>query len=306
MPSPRVGRLYAAIAAAGVSIIGLGLILAARDVRVSAPSVADIASACSRWALPDPSLSSVALLALGSVGLASVLRGGWSAARHVRDASRAGRRVLRRAVPSECHPGVLVIDDRRLQAFCIGLLRPRVVVSRPVLALPPVQVDAVLAHEFAHRDRRDPLRLLLARTVADALFFLPVLRALGRRYEDALELAADRHAVAATGAAAPLAAALLSFESVPVGGVGIAPERVDQLYGELPRWQLPVALLAWAAAALTALGALAWRAGHTGSPMPVDLPAVLGQLCMVAMVAAPVLVGAAGALSLRRTIADQR
>src|SRR5436305_1595559 len=79
------------------------------------------------------------------------------------------------------------------------------------------------------------------------------------------------------------------FGSVPVGGVGFAPERVDRLYGELPRWQLPVALLAWATAALMALGALAWRAGHTASPMPVDLPAVLGQLCMVAMVAAPVL-----------------
>mgnify|MGYP001829188061 CR=1 FL=1 len=62
-----------------------------------------------------------------------------------------------------------VVESDGLIACCVGLLRPQVLVSRGLLAaLPEAQVEAVLAHEQAHAQRRDNLRgfLVHAATLA--------------------------------------------------------------------------------------------------------------------------------------------
>jgi hypothetical protein len=62
-----------------------------------------------------------------------------------------------------------IVESDGLIACCVGLLRPQVLVSRGLLAaLPDAQVEAVLAHEQAHAERRDNLRgfLLYAATLA--------------------------------------------------------------------------------------------------------------------------------------------
>jgi Zn-dependent protease with chaperone function len=62
-------------------------------------------------------------------------------------------------------------------------LRPRIYVSSGTTALlSGAQLDAVLAHEAHHARRRDPLRMLVARTLAESAFFVPVLHRSRERY----------------------------------------------------------------------------------------------------------------------------
>jgi Zn-dependent protease with chaperone function len=57
-----------------------------------------------------------------------------------------------------------IIDSSRPFAWCCGLLRPRVVVSRGLAELlSEAELDAVVAHERAHALRFDNLRVLLLR-----------------------------------------------------------------------------------------------------------------------------------------------
>jgi TonB family protein len=76
-----------------------------------------------------------------------------------------------------------------------GLVRPRILVDRRVLALPPAELRAVLEHEDAHRRRFDPARALARRIVASLLFFFPAVAPLMRRLHETAEFAADEHAL---------------------------------------------------------------------------------------------------------------
>src|SRR5207248_11431481 len=138
--------------------------------------------------------------------LLAVARGVWVIA-------RAHRRLRRElpvvgALPGEADVTVLAHDG--VQAFCAGLLRPRVYVSAGALReLCDQELRAVLAHERMHRARRDPLRIVTARLLGNALFFAPAVRALARRYDALAELAADEHALAAVGGDASIVASAM-------------------------------------------------------------------------------------------------
>lgn len=80
-------------------------------------------------------------------------------------------------------------------AFCGGYWRPQVWVSAGLLAfLDDQELAAVLRHEAHHLQQRDPLRLLVVRTLREALFFLPAVRLLSGCYEVEQEISADRAA----------------------------------------------------------------------------------------------------------------
>jgi hypothetical protein len=151
------------------------------------------------------------------------------------------------------------------------------------------QLEAVLAHEHLHRVRRDPLRIASARVLAEALFFLPVLRRLTARYCTLAELAADEHAVAAfDGDTSPLAGAMLAFAAD-----GIAPERVDHLSGRTPDWRLPIAVTALSLLGAAALALLVWQlAQHAILQTTLGLPLLSAQPCIVMLALMP-LAGAA-------------
>jgi hypothetical protein len=118
-----------------------------------------------------------------------------------------------------------------------------VYVSAGALAtLSGAELAAVVAHEGHHADRRDPLRILIARAIGDA-YSLP---ALPRREQALAELAADDAAVR-RGGKAPLASALLTF------GGGIAPERVDRLAGARPVGEVSPAMVYATASVIAAL-----------------------------------------------------
>ncbi|HEV2753503.1 MAG TPA: M56 family metallopeptidase [Solirubrobacteraceae bacterium] len=283
------------LAAAGLGAVGLGAAIAAGGLSLAPPSLPALLDACQRVLLPEASVAGVASLLLGVLAFAVVGRTLWSAAGQL----RASRRVLRalRVVERRTIDGqpVTVIGETRPVAFCAGLLRPRVYVSTGTLAtLDDVELGAVIAHERHHARLRDPLRVFLARAIADGLFFLPALRPLGGRYAALAELAADRAAVRASrDDPAPLASALLSFEAADPAVVGIAPERVDHLMGEPAPWQLPAALLAWALVAVSALLVVALRLRAAGAVVELNVPLLVAQSCMVAMAIVPLVVGAA-------------
>jgi beta-lactamase regulating signal transducer with metallopeptidase domain len=299
--------LQIAVGAIGLGVTGLALFVALTALTLDAPSSAALVEACRSFVLPQLSFGSGAALVLGSIAFAVLALAARSAVRQV-VVRRRFLRTLDVCGPAPAGDATLFIDQRP-QAFCAGLLRPRIYISTGALrALAPEELEAVLAHEAHHARYRDPIRILLARMLSESLFFLPVLRRLADRYAALAEIAADAAAVRRHGGdTRPLAAALLAFdEQVSSPMVGIAPERVDHLLGERPRWELPVALLAWAMVVVLALVIVAVRTAQATAHAAVSLPLIAAELCMVAMAVAPLAVGAAALLGSRRILRRRR
>lgn len=104
-----------------------------------------------------------------------------------------------------------LIADSAVYTFCYGMLRPRVCVSDGLAEmLGDDELAAVLRHEAHHMRHRDPLKILVSRTLASGLFFLPLAGALRNGYLGAKELYADADASAA-GGDLPLARALVKL-----------------------------------------------------------------------------------------------
>jgi Zn-dependent protease with chaperone function len=236
-------------------------------------------------ALPDANPAAIALLALATIGVGVVLallRGVWVIGR----SHRRLQRGLPVAGPLPGAPDVTVFQHDRVMAFCAGLLRPRVYVSAGALReLGEDELRAVLAHERRHRARRDPLRLVTARLLGEALFFAPAVRTLARRYDTLAELAADDHALAAVGGdASVLASAMLAFDA------GVAPERADHALGLRGDWALPLGLSAMTATGIAGMALLVWQLGHHAvlrtalvSPAPCVIVLALVPLSAVAL-----------------------
>jgi len=302
----RLYRLVAALAAAALAAAIVGLAVAGAKTTFG-PLPADALSAACRQLLPSgPNLIGLPVVALAGIGIAVLARAAGAAWRHGR-AERRFRRALHACGGFElAGTRITVVDDPEPKAFCVGYLRPQILISNKALArLTERELEAVVAHERHHCRRRDPLRLLVARVLADALFFLPALRRLADRYAALAEVAADE---AATRAAGPstLASALLVFSGSagPELVVGIAPERVDHLLGDRPRWELPASLFLGASVSLAGLlAAIVAVLAFAGAR--VDVAMFLAQSCMLLMCAAAVAAAAVGML-LRRRRADDR
>jgi Zn-dependent protease with chaperone function len=148
-----------------------------------------------------------------------------------------------------------LIDSPEAFSFAYGGLATRVVVSRGLFEkVTAAELDAILAHERYHVRNWDPLKVFVARLIARALFFLPVLAEFRNRYVAGRELAADRRAVRAYGER-PLAGALYKVVSGPlwselgaaaaIGGPDHLDARVAQLEsGEEPS-STPIPPRAW-------------------------------------------------------------
>lgn len=201
---------------------------------------------------------------------------------------RARLRALRLPVPATLRdaafgarlPGrVDLIDSAERFSFAYGLLLPRVAVSRGLFeGISDDELDAVLAHERYHVRARDPAKVMLARAVSRALFFLPALRHLRGRYVAGRELAADRRAVRACGRV-PVAGALAKVLAGPrwpemsaaaaIGGPDLLGVRVEQLEtGREP----PIPRVSRAAAVTTAAGIAALAGLIAASFLGLDDP----------------------------------
>jgi BlaR1 peptidase M56 len=243
---------------------------------------------------PVANVAAVIILVLASLGAGVIGMVVLGAARELRAARSLDRRLVAGGRP---HPdGALVIDDERPRAFCAGLLRPRVYVTSGALAiLDEPALDAVLIHERHHALRRDPLRLATSRVLAGAMFFLPVLRELGRRQQALAEMSADESAVnSASGNRSALARAMLSFTDASAAGdsVGIDPARVDYLLGEVPSWRFPATMCLAAIALLALVVATAVLAGSEAAGTATLAPPFLSaQPCVVVLAIVPAAIG---------------
>ena len=164
-----------------------------------------------------------------------------------------------------------LVDDPEPFSFTFGVFAPRVVVSRGLLAaLEPEALDAVLQHECYHVRNRDTVKMIVARAMPRAFFFLPALGHLRGRYVAGRELAADRRAVRRVGRR-PLVSALYQVLDEPavstfgaaaaLGGSEFLELRIQQLetgrepaMARVPRWawMVTVAALAGMSAAFLA------------------------------------------------------
>jgi hypothetical protein len=306
-------RLYRVqLALAGVAlalVLGAGAV-ALTGLQLRMPSAAAIAAACDRWleAGGPAALVTLGAAALATVSLALALR---SAARQVK-ASRAYLAALPLGAEEVEIDGerCRVVDSASPAAFCAGYLRPRIYLSRGALEeLDADELRAVVAHERHHVRRRDPVRLLVARTLAAALPFVPLLRRISERYEAIGELAADEAAVRDLKRRGPLASALLKFgegKPTPTPVVAIAPERVDHLSGdpEAGQWRLPRSIAGRSFLALAALGALLVLSSQV-EPTP-QVPVLLAAGCMMAMIGGPIALAVGAFVLSRRALLARR
>ncbi|HEY6890338.1 MAG TPA: M48 family metalloprotease [Solirubrobacter sp.] len=234
-------RAEFAVAAFGLTAFLLALIFALDAVRFHGDVLVAALQGLPRG---EVQIRGVLLISLALFDLYAVVRAVCSISQGVSAHRRVGARmpvVEARAVAGH---DVLVVPSARPMAFCSGLWRPRVYVSTAAVErLGADELAAVVTHEAHHAERRDPLRILVARAIGDAYS----LGALPRREQALAELAADAAVVRSRGAA-PLASALLAFDAAE-----IAPERVDRLAGEEPRDEVPRALVAGAGAVIAGL-----------------------------------------------------
>jgi Peptidase family M48 len=293
------GRVFAASVVLGLLGLTSAVFVVTRlfeSWRVSsAPASHVISIFGARLTYPVANAGAIVVTVLAGLGL---LMAGAAAWRLVGEllADRSFRRALAASPPAP-FSGAWVITDDRPQAFCAGLLRPRVYFSTGALELlDPPALAAVFAHERHHAIRHDPLRLACGRVLAAGLFFIPGMRRLVQRQDALAEMSADEAAVLTAGVErSGLASAMLSFsQASSADSLGIDPERVDYLLGEPTQWRFPVALCLGIVATLSLLLAVAMLAAHAAAGSATLAPPFLSsQPCVAVLAMIPTAAGLA-------------
>jgi len=301
--SAQLYALVLALGAGGLLAAGFSLLTGVGRVSIDRHSPHELDVLGLTLSYPYANAPAIVLVALAAVGALVLAAGCRAAARLLAGHRRFHRRLGAMALRSE--GDALVFDDQAPQAFCVGLLRPRIYLSSgAVAALDPGALYAVIAHERRHRDRRDPMRVLLATALSEALFFLPVVSRLRDRFVAVLELDADDAAIAAGGGdPAALAAAMVLFDASasPAGAMGIAPERVDHLLGRPAPWRLPSRQVAIGALTVMAVLVACWAAGqHAVVRTTLAVPGLSRQPCVLVLASIPGLLAALTIAWLRR------
>lgn len=135
---------------------------------------------------------------------------------------------------------VIVTSDHEIYAFCGGLLRPRVYLSRGILSiLDNDEIDALIRHERHHLRRRDPARIFVAGLLRGLAPVLPVLATFDQWVRVRVELAADRAALAGQPPEVLASTMLKVMRGLPASGLaaivtGISPTdaRIAALLGK--------------------------------------------------------------------------
>jgi Zn-dependent protease with chaperone function len=169
----------------------------------------------------DLSLTTLALAAAAIIGSA-VLRGmtAWRNAARRTNAWMSAARPL--ALPGISMPAYAIEVSAPVMAL-VGVLRPRLLVTRPVLdALTAEELRAAAAHEVGHRRAFDNLKRLVMRAAPDLLSATAAGPALERQWAAASEHAADLFAGNGDRARCALASALvkvarLTPPATPIG-----------------------------------------------------------------------------------------
>lgn len=200
--------------------------------------------------------SPLAALPFLMIATASILMGARTFLAQAHSARTLVRRIDSRRLPGSsalgalaCEAGLsgrlVLLEAADRFSFTYGLLSPRVAVSTGMLNhTTSEEIRAVLEHERYHVHNLDPLKSVLAHTASAALFLLPALGGLRKRYMVERELAADEHAARVCGRAA-LASALLKTLArpaphTPSTAVGLGePDALNARIAQLERRRPP-------------------------------------------------------------------
>jgi len=88
---------------------------------------------------------------------------------------------------------ITLVRDNNLFSFCFGVFSPHIVVSTTLVnSLSEKELEAVLLHEQSHLINKDPMKILVGKTISSMFFFLPIFRELHRNIEAVNELLADQ------------------------------------------------------------------------------------------------------------------
>ena len=242
--SERPNTLFALIVALAVALAAaIGAALAVLGIAGAATLAATVAGALTACVFFLAELQHIALSSLVLITLA--LTSGTACAR-ILWCYRRERRLLDAlplervsdgplaAIAADADLRLYLTPARRPDAFCFGLLRPRIVVTTGLLArLNGEEQAAVVWHEAEHAHAYEPAKCLLARIATHTFFWIPLLRALLERFLLVKEITADRRAVQRTSRDA-LAGALYQVASAPslaaVGAGDFAGSRLERLF----------------------------------------------------------------------------
>ena len=251
----RADRAFAAMILVSLGLAGLGLLPLALTLfpgEIGAAAyrydgvLMTCAAAISHFREALPPLGAITLGLLGGALMAAARR----AVRLVRGTARltAGR-------PPALVPSAIAAAAERVgvgaaircytssipDAYTAGFLSPQIWASSSLgEVLGPAELEAVLLHERAHLRRRDPLRVLIVRSLEALLALVPAVGTLAKRFELAKELDADREALIAQRTPRALAGALAALadravpDGVAIGAWSLSSARIDQLSGVHP------------------------------------------------------------------------
>jgi Zn-dependent protease with chaperone function len=219
LPAREWARLCLVALLGGALLLEAGLILLAAPTVLRALGIAYLAEACDRLVGP--------LMPLGAMG-------GWAAAAlatgmgalAIQGWRRAAGQVRRLAIEGclGTRAGgagyeLVVLPTAECVAYSVDDPIRQVVVSQGVLdVLEGPQVDAVIAHEWAHLRLGHPRLLLMAAAVRQALRWWPPVTGSHAALRAALERWADDEATPHAAARGQLRAALVTLTAVELGG----------------------------------------------------------------------------------------
>ncbi len=184
-------------------------------------------------------LYELTLLLLQLLAAYTFVRTGYEAFRHWRMHAVWVRKLLAARVPYDADAlelpeglegrDLIVIRSEKLQAYAIGLLRPRIVISTKLLkTFDKKEIEAILLHEYYHCRQFDPLKTLVTTVISSSIGYVPVFKTMIRYYKIWDELLADRYAVERMDTSFALGSVLLKWSKVgktptPEYGVMFAP-----------------------------------------------------------------------------------
>lgn len=190
----------------------------------------------------------------------------------------------------------LVFEVDQPVAFCAGLIRPEIFVSRGAQRdMSPEVLSVVLAHEEQHRKSRDPLRKAATKTLAESFFFLPVIGQVGQKYLALTEIRADRAAAAvAPRGSGDVAEALLAFPAgeETTSSSTTSAHRIDDLSGTAGTWAPSRTMLITTLVALAALLSAPVISVELITSVPVGFEALGLHVCLLVLTLTPIILAA--------------
>jgi len=238
MPRFKSDLAFAGITVTAIVVYGVLALISMRDflnVRVESELLLTLLTVFrhNNW-LYDATLMLLQLLAVYTFA-----RTGYEAWRHLRLHAAWMRKLLAARVPYDADTlelpeglagrDLIVIRSEKLQAFAIGLWRPRIVISTKLLqTFDKKEIEAILLHEYYHCKQRDPLKTLVTTVIGSSIGYVPVFKTMIRYYKIWDELLADRFAVERMDTSFALGSVLVKWAKAgktptPEYGVMFAP-----------------------------------------------------------------------------------